>query len=176
MIKFVPLLPDNSHFAKEVFETSFPIDERPVFEALSERNNEMFHPNVVYINEYPVGIFNYWILDKYTYVEHFATAYSCRNNGYGHLIMKYFLENRASKCVVLEVEKPLDETARRRIRFYKRLGFAENSQNYLQPSYHIGGNSLPMTIMSTSVLSSDEFEKVKKLLYKHVYNIGCKCS
>lgn len=169
MITFEPLSDSNSSFAKKVFETSFPIDERPPFDTLSERNKQLFHFNVVYINDNAVGIFSYWTFDTFAYVEHFAVEEQYRNNGMGQMIMKHFLLNIALPQVVLEVEMPDTAMAQRRIEFYKRLGFTINPHNYIQPSYHNDGNTLPMVIMSLSSLSATDFAKVKQRLYSEVY-------
>ena len=172
MIEFKEISADNLCFAKNVFETSFPIEERPLFDTiLHARNKTIFHFNVVYLNGNPVGIFSYWTFDKFTYVEHFAVGEQYRNNGVGQRIMKHFLSGITQ--VVLEVEMPATAMAQRRIDFYKRLGFDTNPHNYIQPSYHNDGNTLPMIIMSLSPLSASTFAKVKQCLYSEVYHAEC---
>ena len=171
MIEFKEISADNLCFAKNVFETSFPIEERPLFDTiLHARNKTIFHFNVVYLNGNPVGIFSYWTFDKFTYVEHFAVGEQYRNNGVGQRIMKHFLLHITQ--VVLEVEMPTTAMAQRRIEFYKRLGFAPNPYSYIQPSYHNDDNSLPMIIMSLLPLSDESFAEVKQCLYTEVYHVG----
>ena len=171
MIEFKEISADNLCFAKNVFETSFPIEERPPFDIiLNSRDKTVFHFNIVYIDGNPVGIFSYWTFDKFSYVEHFAVAEKYRNNGMGQMIMKHFLSGITQ--VVLEVEMPATAMAQRRIDFYKRLGFDTNPHNYIQPSYHNDGNSLPMIIMSLSPLSDERFAEVKQCLYTEVYHVG----
>ena len=84
--------------------------------------------------------------------------------------MNYFIEN-VNQQIILEVEKPTDEMSCRRIAFYKRLGFVENYQQYLQPSYHNDGNFVPLNIMSRVELSDSDFETIKNILYQKVYSI-----
>lgn len=169
MIEFKELSTNNLGFAQNIFETSFPIDERPPFDIiLHARNKTIFHFNVVYLNDNPVGIFSYWTFDKFAYVEHFAVAEQYRNKGVGQRIMKHFLLHMAQ--VVLEVEMPTTAIAQRRIEFYKRMGFTTNPYSYIQPSYHNDGNSLPMIIMSLSPLSASTFAEVKQCLYSEVYH------
>lgn len=171
MIEFKEISADNLCFAKNVFETSFPIEERPPFDIiLNIRDKTIFHFNVVYLNGNPVGIFSYWTFDKFTYVEHFAVGEQYRNNDVGQRIMKHFLSGITQ--VVLEVEMPATAMAQRRIDFYKRLGFDTNPHNYIQPSYHNDGNTLPMIIMSLSPLSDESFAEVKQCLYTEVYHVG----
>lgn len=171
MIEFKEISADNLCFAKNVFETSFPIEERPLFDIiLNSRDKTIFHFNVVYLNGNPVGIFSYWTFDKFSYVEHFAVGEQYRNNGVGQRIMKHFLLHIPQ--VVLEVEMPTTAMAQRRIEFYKRLGFDTNPHNYIQPSYHNDGNTLPMIIMSLSPLSASTFAEVKQCLYTEVYHVG----
>lgn len=172
MIEFKEISADNLCFAKNVFETSFPIEERPPFDIiLNSRDKTVFHFNIVYIDGNPVGIFSYWTFDKFSYVEHFAVAEKYRNNGVGQRIMKHFLLHIPQ--VVLEVEMPTTAMAQRRIEFYKRLGFDTNPHNYIQPSYHNDGNTLPMIIMSLSPLSASTFAEVKQCLYSKVYHAEC---
>ncbi len=169
MISFQDLCADNSAFAKRVFEESFPIEERPMFDIIYLRPRDMFHFNVVYATDKPIGIFTYWNFGSWLYVEHFAVAAEYRNLDYGTRIMTSF-KQKNSLPIILEVEKPDSDMALRRINFYKRLGFVLNEGiSYLQPSYHEGGDMLPLDIMSTSPLSETDFAPMRQMLYSFVY-------
>lgn len=170
MITLKQLSNANYFFAKDVMETSFPIEERPPFDCIQKRDKTIFSFNVAYDNNEPIGIFSYWHFDGFCYVEHFAVENKYRNKGLGCSIMNYFIEN-VNQQIILEVEKPTDEMSCRRIAFYKRLGFVENYQQYLQPSYHNDGNFVPLNIMSRVELSDRDFETIKNILYQKVYSI-----
>ena len=71
------------------------------------------------------------IRDSY-YGEHLAVNERGRNGGIGSFIFNWCLEHLKGKHV-LEVEVPDEEIKRRRINFYKRLGFYYNEYEYIQP-------------------------------------------
>lgn len=169
MISFQDLSSVNEAFAQRVFEESFPIEERPMFDTIYLRPRNMFHFGVVYDDNNPIGIFTYWNFGSWVYVEHFAVAPEYRNLDYGTRIMTSF-KQETSLPIILEVEKPDSDMALRRINFYKRLGFVLNERiSYLQPSYHEGGDMLPLDIMSTSPLSETDFAPMRQMLYSFVY-------
>lgn len=91
-----------------------------------------------------LGFVTTWQLpDDVTYVEHLATLPSLRGQGIGGRIIDDLPER-----VVLEVELPETEEARRRIGFYERHGFtAATEQEYIQPPYGPDLPSVPMLIM-----------------------------
>ena len=70
----------------------------------------------------------------------------------------------------LEVEPPETETAKRRIAFYERNGFTLNHFPYMQPPLGEDRDPLPLMIMTTGgAIEKDEFEHIRKTLYKKVY-------
>ena len=80
------------------------------------------------------------------------------------LIKKYSLP------VILEAEAPETEIQKKRIEFYKKLGFFVNDYEYTQPSYH-GGESVPLKILSfPKPLSQKEFDLFYVETRKKVYN------
>ncbi|MBR1644075.1 MAG: GNAT family N-acetyltransferase [Bacteroidales bacterium] len=171
MIEFTELSDsDHQHFAKELFEDSFPAEERPTFSHLKERTAPNFHFVVATIDEdEPVGILTYWLFDEFAYVEHFAIAPDFRNQGFGKAVMLNFMMKYPDQ-VVLEIELPTTEQADHRLEFYTDLGFTRNPQPYWQPSYHRRDQlALPMIIMSRYELDDGEFEEVKEILYRNVY-------
>lgn len=174
MIQFIPLAEsDHPHFAKELFESAFPDEERPPFGEIKKRNQNQFHFMVASLDEdesEPVGILTYWDFEECIYVEHFAITEELRNKGLGKAVFLNFLSQQ-TRQVVLEVELSHNEESDHRIEFYASMGLFKNPQEYWQPSYHKGKKKLvmPMHIMSKYELDDDEFEEIKQLLYKNVY-------
>lgn len=157
-------------FAQNLFEMAFPIDERPLFHTLASRDKSKFSFQVVYDEAMPIGLLSHWVFEGgVVYIEHFAVAEQLRNAGYGKKILEAFMSTGLEQ-VVLEVEKPSTEMARRRKNFYKRLGFVDNPQQYFQPSYHGNDEMLPMDILSLKPLSDEYFCEVKSMLYEYVYH------
>ena len=178
MIQFTDLSQsDHPHFAKDLFESAFPDEERPPFGELKNRNKDKFH-FLVATNENddgdePVGILTYWTFDDLVYVEHFAIDEDLRNQGLGKAVFLNFLSQQTDQ-VVLEVEHPHDEVSDHRVEFYSSMGLFINPQDYLQPSYHGDQVTVPMIIMSKYELDDDEFEEIRDILYREVYK--CKPS
>ncbi len=154
-----------------MIEYSFPKSERRDFEDhYAEFNKPPFRSLVYETDGNIAGFMNYWQLNGFVYLEHFAVAKEQRGQGLGSELMEKLCE--IVKCpIVLEVEPPESgETAVRRIGFYKRLGFFTNEYEYYQPPYHKGEQAVRLMIMSRpSPLSEDQFAKIKKSLYRDAY-------
>lgn len=172
MISLTPLAEsDHPHFAKELFESAFPDEERPPFGEIKKRNTDKFHFLVATLaDDEPVGILTYWTFEDFLYIEHFAIAEELRNQGLGKAVFLNFLSQQTQQ-VILEVELPTTEEAEHRLEFYASMGLFQNTQEYWQPSY-LGKNKLelPMIIMSKYELDDDEFEETKQCLYENVYH------
>ncbi len=171
MITFTKLADsDHAHFAQELFEEAFPEQERPPFSSIRHRDAGKFHFLVAENGDDPVGILTYWNFDDLVYVEHFAIAEELRNQGLGKATFLNFLSQQTDQ-VVLEIEPPETEEADHRLEFYLSMGFYQNPQPYIQPSYHKDGCTVPMIIMSKYELDDDEFLEIKNLLYHEVYGV-----
>ena len=171
MITLTPLEDsDHPHFAQELFESAFPYEERPDFDELENRGNN-FHFKVATSDDDPIGILTYWVFDDFVYVEHFAICEELRNNGFGKAVFLNFMMQYEGQ-IVMEVELPHDETSENRLEFYSSMGLYRNPFDYSQPSYHGDTTNVPMTIMSKFELDDDEFEEIRKTIYKEVYHIN----
>lgn len=112
-----------------------------------------------------------WDFNSFAYVEHFAVASTYRNGGVGANILGQ-LQNKIKKLIVLEVERPETEIARRRIKFYERNGFFLNDYDYVQPPISQGKNPVPLFIMSSKgKISEKQFVEIKEKLYSAVYGV-----
>ena len=171
MITFTNLADsDHSHFAQELFEEAFPEQERPPFSIIRQRDAGKFHFLVAENGDDPVGILTYWTFDEFVYIEHFAIAEELRNQGLGKAVFLNFLSQQTEQ-VVLEIELPNTEEADHRLEFYASMGFYQNPQPYVQPSYWGDGRTVPMIIMSKYELDEDEFDEIRNLIYREVYNV-----
>lgn len=156
----------------EIMTESFPENERKTSEEyIKQLRNEHFAIKLQTDTSANIqGFIGYWQLDGRLFVEHFAVSSKYRNQGLGGTIFSRFLES-TTLPVVLEVEPPQDELARRRIKFYERFGFVLNSFPYLQPSYHPGGNAVELRLMTNdNKLTEVQFRSLRDEIYQTVYN------
>ena len=159
-------------YMEELLQSSFPKEE---YRELDELRNytdhkQKFVNNIIIDDNIPVGLLTYWDMGDFLYLEHFAIEPTKRSVGYGKKTMELFCSCN-NKAIVLEVEKPEEEMAIRRIGFYERLGYALWDNEYEQPPYRKGEDFLPMNIMAYgNIDKGKDFEKVKEIIYKEVYN------
>lgn len=163
----------REYFARlyEIMEYSFPKDERREFEEqFGEFQKPCFRSLVHEENKSIAGFMNYWQLNGFVYLEHFAVVRELRGKGLGAALMNELCA-RTGCPIILEAEPPeLGKTAARRIDFYKRLGFHLNAYEYYQPPYHNDDEPVRLMIMSKpSPLSADEFIEVRNTLYRDAY-------
>lgn len=110
-----------------------------------------------------------WIFDDFCFGEHLATDKRYRNLGLGS---KFF-----SSCVdklptpmIIEVEPPENDIAKRRINLYKRLGFHLNSYKHKQPALQEHTEPCDLLIMSyPKPLSKKEFIHYRNKIFNTVY-------
>ena len=105
--------------------------------------NTQFKLYEIYLQKKFVGFISVWDLTDFSFIEHFAIHPEEQENGYGtQALYQVLLTHR--QPVILEVEEPFAETARKRISFYERLNFSVNIESYFQPPYAIGKSSVKM--------------------------------
>lgn len=160
------------HFLVSCYLEAFPADERrplPDLETLLQRSD--FWCNILLKADEPVGLFLSWELSGFRYIEHFAIAHAFRGQIIGKTALNKYL-GMSNLPVVLEVEPPECEINSRRIRFYEREGFELCKQQFIQPPYAPGQNSVELRLMEWGgTLLKQNFEQVKNELYRTVY--GC---
>ncbi len=153
---------------------AFPVDERRTFDEQKELLCNPIFDIYVYKDSDDGeirGFISVYRFDKFTFVEHFAVNPKYRNLGLGHEIL-----SNLTICfgkLLLEVEAPETEQAKRRIGFYERNGFYLNDYPYIQPPISKGTNPIPLLLMTTGdKLSQNEYIEAKSTLYKYVYNVA----
>lgn len=175
MIRFQPIRTSDTQlyqFMEDLLTTAFPPEEYRELNELRRYTDHAnhFYNNIIFDDDTPVGLITYWDFDRFYYVEHFAIDPTLRNGGYGKKTLE-FLCNQLTLPIVLEVEMPIEEMAKRRINFYQRQGFTLWENEYKQPPYKAGDDFLPMYLMVRGDLQCEQdFEAIKNRIYKEVYN------
>ena len=117
------------------------------------------------------AFFSLWEFGDFCFLEHFAVDPKLRGQGLGTKLLED-LAAYTEKPIILEVEMPDTEQAKRRIGFYRRNGFFTNEYPYAQPAYSKDKKALPMILMSKGrTVNRMELEKIKGKVYSAVYGI-----
>lgn len=160
-------------YMEQLMTASFPSDEYRALDEMKRYTDTKpyFYNNIIFHDKTPIGLITYWDFGQFYYVEHFAIDPSQRNGGHGKNVLNHLCQ-LLNRPIVLEVEAPEEEMAKRRINFYKRHGFTLWENPYLQPPYKPGDNYLPMLLMAHGELECErDFNSIKDKLYKEVYNV-----
>ncbi len=167
---------DDAEFSSvlSLLESSFPPEERREGEAQEKCfENSAFSTYVVPGWNGIKALITLYDLEHFCFIEHFAVNPACRNQGLGSKVLSALRETLSSP-LILEVEPPETDFARRRIAFYQRNGFVLNEYPYEQPPYSPEKPYVPLLIMSTVPLSEADFQTVKRRLYRDVYGVNSK--
>ena len=167
----------REYFSKifEILEYSFPKTEhRSENEHFAEFDKQAFRSMVLDDGNNSIkGFMNYWELNGFIYLEHFAVAKEMRGQGLGTYLMGELKKTALDRPLILEADPPGEsEVASRRVRFYERLGFVLNKYRYFQPPYSADEQPLPLSVMSyPKGLSPEEFVQIRDELYRGAYDI-----
>lgn len=129
-----------------------------------ERRDEEYHKEAFLRSEFRpcvivgdseefMGILFWWQFEKLVYLEHFAMIPKVRCKGFGRKILSLFIEGQKLP-ILLEAEMPMDDLSKRRIGFYERQGFVQNSERYFQPKYYPQAPRIELKLMTYPVAFS----------------------
>jgi len=163
----------ETSFVENLYIESFPPNERRDVDKMMKlyQSETPFFISITIEEGRRVGFITYWKLGDFIFVEHFSIVPEFRNGGYGRKVIELFIREM-TKPILLEVELPVTDLAKRRIDFYQRLGFKrwENIE-YEQPPYTKNEHAIPMNLMSWGNVDVEEnFTEIRKKIYKKVYN------
>ena len=154
-----------------LMEQAFPPTER---RTKAGQRALLHHPGYSYRilrdeNKNFLGFLAVWDLGEFRFVEHFAVNEAARGKGIGGKALQMWMQE-ADTPVILEVEPPETEIARRRIGFYQRLGLYLNDFPYTQPSMQKDQPPIPLKIMSwPEKVEENTFRSWQKRIYQAVY-------
>lgn len=159
--------------AEKLYLENFPLPERRETRDWIEYtwNKPEFHNNMIFHGGNIVGFISYWEFPGFVYVEHFAMSEDIRGHGLGGKALDLLLRKyNSEKPIVLEVEMPTNEVSKRRIDFYRRHGFSLRPEQYFQPPYRKGDETMELKIMvHTPKPASFSFDTTVSTLKREVY-------
>lgn len=141
---------EDRHFDDfwKIYSASFPLSERRTYEQQIAAFIEKDYQVDAHLSDnHIIGFIAFWTAEEFVFIEHFAIAPEVRGKGLGSAILKPFIAGKQIP-VILEIEPPVDDITRRRLRFYESLGFVKNDHNHFQPPYHQGDPPLQLDILS----------------------------
>lgn len=172
MIELLTITPNNMKyiFVELLILIEFPENERSDADLQRQllRAASQVQRDFIETEFGSAAFFTWWNFRDFAYMEHFAIAPEFRCMGVRGLAMKE-LKAAINLPIVLEVELPVQEDARRRINFYRRCGFELWQQPYFQPPYREMDQETHMRLMGTSCLAENAL--YPDLLRQEVY--GC---
>ncbi|MCM1029597.1 MAG: GNAT family N-acetyltransferase [Pseudoflavonifractor sp.] len=154
---------------------AFPPEERRPVHLLSRLVEDATSPmtlwNIASSEGRSVGFLTLWRLPSgMTYIEHFAVNPAARGEGIGARVLSRLDELTGCGPVVIEVERPIDEMARRRIGFYERSGFVvHEGYDYAQPPYSRALPEVGMLLMTRGQIGERPIEDIGQELRRIVY-------
>lgn len=136
--------------AMELYGKSFPSHEQREDDCQRKiMNASDYHFDLIYDEGAFAGIILYWQSAHFIYVEHFCIDPNLRNKNYGQRALRLLKEK--GKTIILEIDPPEDEIAKRRQGFYERAGFCVNSFAHVHPPYRQGNQGHGLAVMSYPV-------------------------
>ena len=170
-----PFLPSDKPFLIDLYERSFPEEERrPTRDWLEMPGRDAaFCPKKKKTNDVTAGLLTERQYREIAYVEHFAVSPEMRGGGLGARALQTLVES-VQVPIVLEVEpKGSTPMADRRIAFYERQGFVLSPLSYMQPPYRPEGAAIALNLMSTrGDWLRASHEAVCKEIYRRVYGVA----
>lgn len=127
-MEFVNLKMEDYPSFLKLYNDSFPDNERRIYEDEEHLANFIkmkggkFHAFAAKDGDLFLAFLSYWTFLGYTYVEHFAVQPEHRGKRIGALMLNHLFKE-VSKDVLIEVEHPETDEAKRRIKFYEQNGF-----------------------------------------------------
>lgn len=163
------IAPSNNNIWQQVWRIyidSFPEHERRRISSHSAAcDNEQFHTQIAVENGNLMAILFFWKYDGVIYVEHLAVNPAMRNRNVGTTVLSEFIEANAGSSIILEIDPPIDEISQRRLKFYQRIGFIENTYQYTHPSYNRNGLEHELVIMSyPKALQHETFDRFNQYM------------
>lgn len=158
-LEFIPFTsPSDDRWAEAwtLYESAFPYKERrSLDDHLRALNDPRFEADGIWHDGRFVGLIYHWASAPATrYVEHLAISPALRGQNMGSQALQAFIERFGR--VILEIDPPVDEISCRRLHFYQRLGFVENPQEYLHPSFRAPFTTHRLVLMSYPQLLTDD--------------------
>lgn len=153
-----------------ILEEAFPEDERMPYEGQRARLDREGYRLLAWDHKGRTAAFaGLWHLSGIRYIEQFAVDRHHRGGGLGAAILEE-LQAASPEPILLEVEEPRTNLARRRVAFYQRNGFILTPYRYTQPTLNgrTPGPALQVMVWP-EVPDALTFSAIKERIFREVY-------
>ena len=154
-----------------LMQKSFPKNEYRSYENQKKLLENKYYKIIPYFgsNSELLAFAAIWEFAFFKFVEHIAVSKKCRGMGIGSKIMRDIIE-KSDADVILEIEPPIDETSKKRLHFYEKLGFKCNDFQYFQLPLNKNDKPMPLKILSyPQAINEEKFKKIQEIIYSNVY-------
>lgn len=156
----------------DLYISAFPEEERRDLNQLRQliEKADNMYLNAIEADDKLCGLFIYWKMDGFYYMEHLAVFPEMRNMKIGQQVLEHVAAH-LDGTRILEVEPAADEMTTRRINYYSRNGYHIVEKNYMQPSYRPSEDDFPLWVMSNNNTDnlSAQIEQIKEKVYRETY-------
>jgi ribosomal protein S18 acetylase RimI-like enzyme len=107
-----------------------------------------------------------WQFDSFCFLEHFEIFEEFRGQNLGSSVLKKMQSDFGN--ILLEIEpENLNDTAKKRLSFYKKNGFEVVNKNYVQPPYEKGKPAVKFWLLANFYAKKAD----EKCILSHVYGL-----
>ena len=157
--------------AMALYTKSFPLHEQRLSDSqLAILGEDAYHLDQIIQDGRFLGAIFYWEMADFLYVEHFCMEPHLRGRGFGQSALELLAEK--GKTVILEIDPPVDDISRRRLGFYQRCGFRENSYAHTHPAYRPEYRGHELVVLSSpEALGQAEYDRFAAYLNETVMSV-----
>lgn len=152
-----------------LYQSAFPAEERRDVAQLNKliETNKNMYLNAIECDGVLAGMFIYWQLENFHYLEHLVVFNELRNKKIGQQVLEW-ASDTLSGLRLLEVEPADNEMATRRINYYQRNGYTILTKDYTQPSYEVLEDACSLWIMGNEMpaMLTEYIELIKENVYR----------
>lgn len=147
-----------------LYTEAFPPDERREISLLGKMlaDEPAMYFNAIYCDDELAGLFVYWELGCFYYLEHLAVFPEMRNKKIGQQVLDW-MAIHLKGLRLLEAEPAEEEMAVRRVRYYERNGYHVLDKDYIQPAYDASKESCHLWIMGNQTAVPDLKEHIRTI-------------
>lgn len=153
---------------RDIYMLSFPVfEQRNDQQQLAAFHNKNYHLWAILENEKLISFISFWNFEAYLYIEHLAVNPELRGKNIGSKTLNYFAKE-VKKNILLEIDPPIDEVSKNRLRFYSRLEYKANHWKHLHPPYNSAYPPHELVVLSLhQALKEEQYQQ----FYSDLINI-----